>query len=141
MDLAIARFHRFYQPVGIVIRTADRADLSLLDQTLVRLQRFCDGRVLVRKVREIEIDVVGLQTLQRRLAGALDIGRLEPLAGGHLAADLGDQHDLVAIASRLHPLADDGFRFTTLMPRCPARIDVSGVDGVEAGADEGVEHG
>ena len=27
------------------------------------------------------------------------------------------------------------------MPRRPARIDVSGIDGVEAGADEGVEHG
>jgi hypothetical protein len=91
-------------------------------------------------VRQIEIDDIGLQPLQRRIDGLFDIGGGEVFpALPHVRPDLGDHHDLVAIAAAFHPFADDRFGFAALVAGNPARIGIGGVDGVEAGADEPVE--
>ena len=52
-------------------------------------------------------------------------------------ADLGGDHDVVAVAARGHPLADDPLRGAHVR----AHVRVGGVDEVAAGLDVGVEHG
>jgi hypothetical protein len=37
------------------------------------------------------------------------------------------------------PAADDGFRLATAIARHPGRVDVGGIDQVEAGIDEGIK--
>ena len=47
--------------------------------------------------------------------------------------------NVVALAARLQPLADDRLRLAADVARRPGRIDVGGVDRVEAGGDEAIE--
>ena len=88
-----------------------------------------------------QIDAVDLQPLEAGLGRAQDVVLLQALAFAHVVADLGGDHDLGALAARFEPVADDGFRLAALVALDPARIGVGGVDGVEAGVDEGVEQG
>ena len=46
------------------------------------------------------------------------------------------KHDVVC-----HSAADQRLRLAALVAGHPARVDVSGIDGVEAGVDEGVQYG
>jgi hypothetical protein len=69
------------------------------------------------------------------------VAAAEPLAigaGPHAAAHLGGQHEVVAIAALLHPLADDGLSLATLQPFGPARVDVGGIDEIAAGRRKGI---
>ena len=92
-------------------------------------------------MRQIEVDRFDLQALQRLLDGLGDVGGGKVRAPlPHVGADLGDDHDLVAVAARLHPPADDGFRFAALVAGHPARIDIGRVDGIETGVGETVEN-
>ena len=68
----------------------------------------------VREMNLVEVDTVGLQPLERLVDGIEDVGAnelrgpatAEPLIGG--ASDhLGGEDDVVAVAARLHPVADD----------------------------------
>ena len=92
-------------------------------------------------MRLVEVDAVGLQPAQRGLRSALHVILARAAAFAHVLAELGGDHDLVALAARFQPFADNGFQFAADMPRRPARIAVGGVDGVEAGIDKGVEDG
>ena len=56
-------------------------------------------------------------------------------------ADLGRDDDVVAVAARRQPLADDRLRLAAVVARHPRRVDVGGVDEVAAGRGVGVEHG
>src|SRR4029079_12376607 len=87
----------------------------------------------------VEIDVIGLQTPQRRLAFAQDIFFAQAAPFAHVFADLGRDQHLVALAAFPQPVADDRFRLAPRMARDPARIAVRRVDGVEARVDEGVK--
>ena len=60
-------------------------------------------------VRLVEVDVVGLQALQRGFHLPQNIRLGEPFAGArHIVADLGGNDDLAAAATGLQPVADDG---------------------------------
>src|SRR5215471_14717435 len=91
-------------------------------------------------MRLVDIDVVGLEALEGLLDPGEDVALFEPLADArHLQANLGGEHELVATAARLQPCADDGLGLATLVARHPLGIDVGGIDGVEARANEAVE--
>ena len=61
--------------------------------------------------------------------GASDVGPRQARGlVAHVLADLGGQHDAVALAAGLEPVADDRFRFSADVARRPARVDVGGVD-------------
>ena len=51
-----------------------------------------------------------------------------------------DRHLVADAGAPLQPLANNRFGFSTLVARPPGRIDVGGVNGVEAMIDEGVEY-
>ena len=85
--------------------------------------------------------MVGLQALQGRLDGRANVAFRQALSiRRHLGADLGGDHELVAIAAGLHPFADDRFRLAAYMAGHPGGIDIRRVDEVEARIHIGVEH-
>jgi hypothetical protein len=92
-------------------------------------------------MRLVEIDAVGLEALQRILDGLRDVFAREPLlAAGHLHADLGGEHELLApSAAQRDPVADDGLRFAARIAGRPLRIDVGRIHQVEAVPGERVE--
>src|SRR6267154_2577945 len=61
------------------------------------------------------------------------VHRLPGAARPHVHADLGREHHLVTLAALGEPLADDSFGFAAAVAAGPARIDIGGVDQVEAG--------
>ena len=86
----------------------------------------------IRPMRQIKVDRIDLQALQRILDSLGDIGSGKVLlALSHVGADLGDDDDFVAVAAALHPSADDGLRFAALVARNPARIGIGGIDRVQ----------
>ena len=119
---------------------ADRLHLALLHQARVRLERLVERGLFVVPMRLVEVDGIDLQALERLLDRLHDVIRAQAfVAQAHVGADLGRDDDVVVPAAARDPAADDGFGFTALVPRHPARIRVRGVDQVEPGADEGVE--
>jgi hypothetical protein len=84
-------------------------------------------------VHLVAVDVVGLQAAQRVLDLGHDPTPRDPALVGvvaHRAPELGGQHDVVAAA--LERLADD-------LLRLAGRVDVGGVDEVDAGVQRGVD--
>ena len=93
-------------------------------------------------VRLIEVDIIGLQALQRVFHLAQDVGLRKPLlVGRELDADLGRQNYFLAIAAALEPVAEHGLRLAAFVARHPARVHVGGVDEIEPGADKLVQNG
>src|SRR5579862_5247330 len=130
------------QTLGRVIGSADGPYFALLDQLGVRAQRLFERRFRIVLVRLVEVDVIGLQSPQRILDGAKDIRFRQPfLARTHLHPDLGRDDDLAPVVGPLHPVTDDGFRFSALVPGGPAGINVGGIDEIESSAGEAVEYG
>ncbi|KAG1274334.1 hypothetical protein G6F64_015154 [Rhizopus arrhizus] len=56
-----------------------------------------------------------------------------------MAALMVSGHHLVALAAAGKPFADQRFGFAALVARDPARIDVGGVDEIQARVDQGVQ--
>src|SRR6266498_1169806 len=118
-------------PAGEVGR-ADVHDLALLHQDLHRLPDLLPGRAPVDVVHLVQVEVVGLQPRQRRLARPPDVqrgqlARVRPL--GHVAVQLGGQHGLLPPAAALgEPLADDRLGAPAVL--APA-VHVGGVEEVD----------
>src|SRR6476660_5676285 len=125
---------------GAVIGCADGAHLPLLHQLRVSLQRFIQRSVRIVTMRLIKIDVVRLQPSQRifRRAQNVSLGKTFPVRS-HLQPNFGGDDDLIASATLLEPLADDSFRFTTMIARRESGINVSSVDEIESGGNESIE--
>ena len=87
---------------------------------------------------EVDVDVIGLETPQRIVDGRRDVRRRQPRARAELA-DFRREHDPMALAALLEPLADDRLRFAALMPVDPGGIDVRGIDEIQAVIDERIE--
>src|SRR5262249_28350509 len=62
----VARPERAGETPGDVVRRADVTHLALTNEIVKRAQRLVERRVRIVPVRLIEIDVVGLQTAERR---------------------------------------------------------------------------
>ncbi len=123
-----------------VVGRADGADLAGGNEALVGAQGLLMRRRGVVLVGLVEIDAIGLQALQRALHRLDDVRRGKTAtARSHVHADLGGEHDLVALAALGEPGADDGLGLTAFVAGHPARIHVRRVDGVEPGVDERVQ--
>ncbi|MPM95766.1 hypothetical protein SDC9_142921 [bioreactor metagenome] len=129
-----AALQRLGQSRGAVVRCANRAHLARLDQIAKRAQHILERNARVVIVRLVQIDVIRLQALERRIHRLLDVFRVQAhLAIAHVLAHLGGQHQLAAPCGRLpQPFADDGLGLATHMPRCPTRIHIRRVHKVHA---------
>jgi len=78
----------------------------------------------------IQIDVVGLETLQARVDRFDDVLSRQPKRWGrpHRRKALGRQDDPVAIAARFHPAPDDRFRWRRPSRSSRRRIRICGVE-------------
>src|SRR6185369_1138920 len=105
------------------------AYLAGADQILERAQGFVERRQGVEVVRLIQIDVVGSQAAQARLAGFQDVAPREAgLVGARFESneDLGREDDL--FAARSQGLAEHFLRLAE-------RVDIGRVEQVDARLD------
>jgi hypothetical protein len=115
-------------------RGADVADLALGDEIRQRAERLLVVGPVIPAVHLVEVDPVGLQALERRLDRAEDPApRVARLVGivAHRAVELRREHDVVAAAAG-KGLADD-------LLGLPPRVDVGGVDEVDARVERAVD--
>ena len=141
--LFLGYLQRFLQLRGVQIGRAHRANLAGLDRGVISTQGFGIGRLRIGPVGEIQVDMIGAQACQRSVERLGNIGTGQALVAlAHVGTDLGeDRHLLTCTRARLEPAADNGLGLAALVAIGPGRVDVGGVDGVEAMIDEGIEHG
>ncbi len=134
---------RLGQARGGVVRGPDGAHLAGLDQLAEGAERLLQRRVGIVRMRLVEIDPVRAQALQRAVDRLHHVGAGQALAlPGHLHAELGGDHHLVATPTALgQPAADHALGFPARVAGDPEGIDVRRVDQVEAMVHEGVEQG
>ena len=110
------------------------ADLPLVDQIGERAERLVDVGVRVGAVDLVEVDPIRVQAPQGVLDAPDDAapGSASPAEViAHREADLGRQHDVLALAAG-QGLADDLLGLT-------GGVDVGGVDEVDAGVERSVD--
>ena len=115
-------------------RGADVADLARRDEVGQRAERLVDVGVGLGAVDLVEVDPVGAEPAQAVLDLAHDpAARVAELVRvvAHRAVDLRGEHDVVAPAAGQR-LADD-------LLGLAARVDVGGVDEVDAGVERAVD--
>ena len=147
----LAEALRVADSMGLPRFTAMQPELNLLDRdqyegALQRLcidefgkgaQHFIERHVGIVLVREIKVDDVRAETVERALCRFADAVGLQ--AAGH-HADLGRYQHAIPRTAFLQPRAHHAFGFAALMARNPRRIDIGGVDHPAAKRDEAVEH-
>src|SRR6185312_895717 len=132
---------RFSKACRTEVGCADEPHLACTDELRVSLEGLVDRRVRIVAMRLIEIDVLGIQPLQRALHRTQDV--LLGQAGfprRHFHAHLGGDDHPVADVPPPQPVADDALRLAALVAGYPERIRIRGVDEVESGRDKGIEH-
>ncbi len=130
----------FGEAVFAVIGSADDAHFAFLDELGVSLEGFFERRGGIVFVGLVEIDVIGLEALERGFDGAEDVGFGESFVlWAHVETDFGGDDDFGTFTGLLEPVADDGFGLAAGMAGHPGGIDIGGVDEGEAGVGEGVE--
>src|ERR1700722_16822484 len=135
-DAAVAArdLHRLHHVPAGPVRTADVAHLARAHETVERLHRLLERSQAVPLMHLIEIDDIGAQTLEARLACANEMpsGKaaiVRPLP--HRKARLGrDQH--AGLALMPHRFADQVFR-------AAAGIDVGGVNEIDPSVGDDVD--
>ena len=124
---------RLHQLPRFEVRAADVAHLAGADQVGQGAQRLVDGRLGVGAVNLVEVDAVGAEPFQARLARVDDVqpGKADLVgAGPHAAAHLGRDHHVAAAA---------GQRAAEDLLRIAGGVDVGRVEEVDAGI-EGPPH-
>ncbi len=124
---------RLHQLPAAVVRRAHVADLAVAQERVERLQRLVERRLAVPLVHLVEVDVVGPEPPQARLARGDQVVAREPRVVrpvAHRHTRLG--RDQRAIAPPLQGLADD------LLGQ-PARVHVGGVDEVDTAVEAEVD--
>ena len=126
-------------PVG----AADRGDLSLGDDLVQSAENVGDRHLRIIAMQEPEINAVGLELSEAQLDVVSQRGFVESWRlrfDERRVRTLGDDAEMVAIAARGHPFADDGFGPLQLA-RHPVRIDRGRVDHGAAQLHIGIEQG
>ena len=129
---------RLLELVEVAVGEADPADLALVLELLERADGLGVGHVRVGAVVLVEVDPVGAERLQRRLAGLADVlgaaVDLPRAARTDVAGLGGDDHVVVAALQRLgdQPLVVADLVFVLA-------VGVGGVDQVHAGVERGVD--
>jgi hypothetical protein len=131
---------------GGEVAAADVADLALADQLLHRLPDLLPRRGPVNVVHLIQVDVIGLQPPQARLAGAANVVGRQPAivrAESHRLVHLRRQDDVVAVPAALQPSADGLLRDAVPLLHVRglrAAVDVGGVEEADARIHRGVHN-
>jgi hypothetical protein len=100
-------------------------------------------------VELVEIDVIGLQPLERLVDGVVDVLAIElrgVAAGAQIsivrtARDLGGDDYPVALAARLQPRAEEALGIALRLGARRDGIDLGGVDEIDAAPERAVELG
>lgn len=116
---------------------ADVAGLAGADDVVQGLHRLLDRGGVVPAVDDVEVDVVGSETLQARVdlghdvlaRQATTIGRL-----AHVPVHLRREDDVVTVGELLEVLAQD-------LLRIALRVDIGGVEEVDARVEGGLHDG
>ena len=131
----------FPQALGRKIRRPDYTNLAVTQELLVGAQRLLHAQRGIVPMREVDVDVIGTQSLQ----GVLH--RLQYVCGGqallrrpHLPAHLCCDQYVVAAPTTGEPVADDGLRLPATVARHPHRIHIGGVDEIAAAGNVGIQH-
>ena len=125
-------------PVG----HADIARLAGAHDRVERFQRFVERRRRIEAVQLIEIDIVRLEALQRRVDGIQDVlarHALVPTLRSHAAHAFGGKD--VFVAPALQPAAHDLFGAPDRRDVAAQRIDVGRVEEIDAAVGGRVEDG
>ena len=126
------------QTVGEEIRYADIARLARADDRVHRCHHFVERRCGIVHVQLIKIDVISLEATERGLNGVQNVlSRIArvPDGGTHRAAAFGRKDKSASLVAE--PAAGNDFRAADFRT---GRIDVGGVDEVDAGLGDLVEH-
>ena len=101
--------------------------------------------VAFRPVQLVEVDVIGLQPLQRTVDGGADVGAVHgrraaanPVEIARRAGDLGRDHDLLAPLA-LQPAPDDAFRHAESPGARRHGVHLGGVEEIDAGGERVVK--
>src|SRR5690606_36614112 len=116
----------FLQLGRVEVGAADCAYLALLFEPTEGGKRFFVCGLLVWLMCEIEIDVIGAQSLQGSLYVFDDpLGRKSGLAALAVIADLDDDDGLVSCdMAALQPLFEDGLALSANMAVYPGGVDI-----------------
>src|ERR1700739_217505 len=132
---------RLIRPLRREMGEAYHAHLALLNQLRVGFQCFFNRRSWIVAVRLVKINMVGLQSFERAFHLPHDPCLAQPFAlSGNLRAYFGCDHDLVALAAALEPVADDRLALAALMARPPCRVAVRGIDKVQSRGYERIQY-
>ena len=135
-DAALVRDRRDLRRVpGRYVGQRVVADLSRANEVGQRLHDLVGGRRHVPEVQPVQVDVVGLQTRERRVQRAMhvlaSVAAGVGVAGIEVPGELGRQHDAIAQPAFGDEAADDFFA------AAPA-VDVGRVEEIAAGFDVGL---
>ena len=103
-------------------------------------ERLVERRVRIVGVGVVEVDVVGLQALERLVDGDADVAGRQSRAVGLALPTLVASTTDVAVAARGEPLADHRLGLAADVAGRERGVGVGGVDEVAARRDVGVEH-
>src|SRR5215472_1993444 len=127
---------RLHDLPGRPVGDADVADVAVPDHRVERAHRLLDRRRRIEAVDLVEVDVVELQALQARLQPGDDVAARRTAhvrARARLAEHLGRDDD--ALARNLEILQ----RLPGDLLRPAARVDIGGVDEVDAGVERAAD--
>src|SRR4051812_44514550 len=136
-----ARRQRLIGPLRREVGAANHAHLPLLYQLCVGFQSFFYGRGWIVAVRLVKINVVSLQSLKRAFHLPQDPRFAQAFAlPGYLRSYLGCDHNFVALAAALEPIAENCFALAALMSWRPGGIAVRGIDKVQSCRHERIQY-
>ena len=129
---------RLLELLDRAVGEADPAHLALVLELLERAHGLGVGDVRVRAVVLVEVDAVGAERLQRRLAGRADVlGAAVELPGAARAGVTGLGGDDHVVVAALQGLGDQALVVADVV--LVDGVGVGGVDQVDAGVERGVD--
>ena len=92
-------------------------------------------------MRLVKIDVVSLQSLERRFHLPPDPCLAQPFAlTGNFGTYLGRDHNFVALAAVLKPVANDRLALAALVTGHPCGVTVRGVNKIQSRIHKGIQY-
>jgi hypothetical protein len=98
-----------------------------------------DGNIFVIVVSVVQVEIIGLETLERCCECSFDVFGAETRTRWQ-STDLGRDDDFVAVAASDQPFTDDLLGLATFVAFGPYRLQICGIDEVPAGFHEGIQH-
>lgn len=135
-------FQCFCQLYCIEVRGFYCVDFFGLLQVVEGFQCFCYWGLWIWLVGEIEVDIIGIQVMQRVVNCLLDSGFVEFFMVGEveIGVDFGENFDfIVYVGVCLQLVVDYGFRFVVLVVFCLVGINICCIDSVKIVVNESIK--